>query len=191
MGGILIHSSLVRNYSAWGWWRKLQHHPRGGCLTLEYSNCCDGDPARVVDTFDQGRAMAAGNRVLQSIVAIVITCGVHDAWAADINGVWVSDASVCLQVFERKGGKVLFAKDADIHGSGFIIEGNQIRGRFATCVIKLRKEQGAMVNLIAVCSTDIAIDTAQFSLRMDGPDKITREFAGIPELVMHYERCSL
>jgi hypothetical protein len=47
------------------------------------------------------------------------------------------------------------------------------------------------VNLIAVCSTDIAIDTIQFGLRMDGPNKLIREVPGIPELEMSYERCWL
>lgn len=55
----------------------------------------------------------------------------------------------------------------------------------------MRKEQGLVVNLVAVCSTDIAIDTSHFVLRMDGPNKIIREFSGLPELIMTYERCSL
>ena len=55
----------------------------------------------------------------------------------------------------------------------------------------MRKEQGLVVSLVAVCSTDIAIDTSHFVLRMDGPNKIIREFSGLPELIMTYERCSL
>ena len=42
--------------------------------------------------------------------------------AADINGVWASDTAVCNKVFTKKGGRVSFAKDADIHGSGFILD---------------------------------------------------------------------
>ena len=129
---------------------------------------------------------------LHSIVlSLLIACcggGVH---AEGIDGVWVSDAAVCQKVFEKKGNRVTFVKDADIYGSGFIIDGNQIRGKIATCTIKVRKEQGPVVNLIAVCSTDIAIDTAHFVLRMDGPNKISREFSGLPELIVTYERCSL
>jgi hypothetical protein len=48
-----------------------------------------------------------------------------------------------------------------------------------------------VVNIIAVCSTDIAIDTMQFRLRFEGPDKIIREFPGMPDVEMKYERCSV
>jgi len=120
-----------------------------------------------------------------------MACSAHDTRAADINGVWVSDAAVCQKVFEKKGNRVLFAEGSDIYGNGFIIDGNQIRGRIATCNIKTRREQGPVVNIIAVCSTDIAIDTMQFRLRVEGPNKIVREFPGMPDLEMNYERCSM
>ena len=42
--------------------------------------------------------------------------------AADVNGVWASDTEACNKVFTKKGGRVSFAKDADIHGSGFILD---------------------------------------------------------------------
>ena len=129
---------------------------------------------------------------LHSIVlSVLVTCASVQARADDIDGVWISSAEQCRKVFEKRGNRVSFLKGSDLYGNGFIIEGNQIRGRIATCTIKLRKQQGPVVNLVAVCSTDIAIDTAHFVLRMDGPDKIIREFSGLPELVMFYERCSL
>jgi hypothetical protein len=124
-------------------------------------------------------------------VCISMACGAHDARAADINGVWVSDAAVCQKVFEKKDNRVSFAKGSDIYGSGFIIDGNQIRGRIAMCNIKALREQGPIVNIIAVCSTDIAIDTMQFRLRVEGPNKVVREFPGMPDLEMNYERCSM
>jgi hypothetical protein len=123
------------------------------------------------------------------LICALISCASHVAPAADINGTWISDVAMCQKVFERKGGRVLFAKTADIYGSGFIIEGNQIRGRMATCAVKARKEQGDVVNIIATCSTDIAIDTAHFSLKVIGPNRIVREFHGMPEMSMPYERC--
>jgi hypothetical protein len=115
----------------------------------------------------------------------------NNARAADINGVWVSDAAVCKKVFEKDGNRVSFVKGSDIYGNGFIIDGNEIRGRIARCKITARREQGPVVNIIAVCSTDIAIDTMQFRLKVDGPDKVIREFPGMPDLEMRYERCSL
>jgi hypothetical protein len=125
------------------------------------------------------------------LVTMSIACGISAAQATDINGIWVSDTSACAKAFEKSKGRVSFSKDAGIYLSGFIIDGNQIRGKIANCTINTRKDQGAIVNLIAVCSTDIAIDTIQFRLRMDGPNKLIREFPGIPELEMSYERCSL
>jgi hypothetical protein len=125
------------------------------------------------------------------LVTLSMACGGVPAGAADINGIWVSDTSVCSKAFEKSGGRVSFSKDAGIYVSGFIIDGNRIQGKIATCTINVRKEQGPVVNLIAVCSTDIAIDTIHFRLRMDGPNKIIREFPGLPGLEMPYERCSL
>ena len=129
--------------------------------------------------------------LLVSAVCMSMACSGDDARAAEVNGVWVSDAAICQKVFEKQGDRVSFAAGSDAHGSGFIIDGNQIRGRIATCNIKARREQGAVVNIIAVCSTDIAIDTMQFRLRFEGPDKIVREFSGMPDVEMKYERCSM
>jgi hypothetical protein len=125
------------------------------------------------------------------LVSLSMACGCVPAVAADINGIWVSDTSVCSKAFEKNGGRVSFSKDAGIYVSGFIIDGNRIQGKIAKCTINVHKEQGPVVNLIAVCSTDIAIDTIHFRLRMDGPNKIIREFPGLPGLEMPYERCSL
>jgi hypothetical protein len=126
------------------------------------------------------------------IVILFMACaGVVAAQAADINGLWVSDVAACSKAVERSGGRVSFSKHAGADVSGFIVDGNQIRGKIANCTITLRKEQGSVVNLIAVCSTDVAIDTMQFRLKMEGPNKLVREFPGIPELEIPYERCSL
>jgi hypothetical protein len=141
---------------------------------------------------DQETDMNSGVAVFRSmLVAMSIACGCSAAQAADISGIWVSDTAACSKAFEKSQGRVSFSKDAGIYVSGFIIDGNRIRGKIANCTINRRKDEGAIVNLIAVCSTDIAIDTIQFRLRMDGPNKLVREFPGLPELEMSYERCSL
>jgi hypothetical protein len=62
------------------------------------------------------------------------------------------------------------------------VDGNQIRGRIARCSIKTRRENGALVNLIAVCSTDIAIDTIHFRLRIEALYKLVREFPDMPDM---------
>jgi hypothetical protein len=168
----------------------LQHHAKqaGLCLGLLRFGKPIGAPDRPDQEIDMNSRIAV---VRSTLVTLSIVCGGFSVQAADINGVWVSDTSACSKAFEKSKGRVSFSKDAGIYVSGFIIDGNQIRGKIANCTINRRKDEGAIVNLIAVCSTDIAIDTIQFRLRMDGPNKLVREFPGLPELQMSYERCSL
>jgi hypothetical protein len=61
----------------------------------------------------------------------------------------------------------------------------------ATCTVKLRKEDGAVTHFVADCSTDIALQTVQFSLKVDDENTITRLYPGVPELATKYYRCSL
>ncbi len=112
------------------------------------------------------------------------------AHAADIDGAWANDSAVCHKLYSKTGDSIAFAKDLFFHGSGFIIEKNRIRGKVANCNITFRREQKTRVDIIATCSTDIAVETLQFALRIEGPDKVIREFPGIPEMAIQYERCS-
>lgn len=100
-------------------------------------------------------------------------------------------AAFCQEVFEKKGPQLSFVQGFGPYGNGFIVEGNQIRGRIARCAIRTRREQGAVINFIAVCSTDIAIDTMQFRLRVEGPNKVVREFPGMPDMEIAYEQCAM
>jgi hypothetical protein len=111
--------------------------------------------------------------------------------AADLNGAWANDVSICNKIFERKNNTISMTRDSDMHGSGFIIAGNEIRGKVATCTIKSRKEDGSILQLVATCSTDVALSTVQFSLKIDNENQMTRVFPGIPEMAMPYVRCPL
>jgi hypothetical protein len=111
--------------------------------------------------------------------------------AVDLNGAWANDVSICNKIFEKKDNTISMTRDSDMHGSGFIIAGNQIRGKVATCAIKSRKENGSLLQLVATCSTDVALSTVQFSLQIDNENKLTRLFPGIPEMQMQYVRCPL
>jgi hypothetical protein len=115
----------------------------------------------------------------------------HPAQAANIDGVWATDAAACSKIYVKSAKGIAFAKRADLYGSGFIIDGNKIRGKIASCNIKMRKQDGNTVHLIAVCSTDIAIDTMQFTLNVIDDNKVSRVFPGMPELETPYERCFL
>ena len=111
--------------------------------------------------------------------------------AVDLNGAWANDVAVCSKIFEKKDNTVSMTRDSDMYGSGFIIDGNQIKGKVATCTVKSRKEDGAMINLIASCSTDVALSTVQISLQIESENQMTRVFPGVPEMPMPYVRCPL
>jgi len=127
---------------------------------------------------------------LTGLSLVMIVAG-YEVQAADIDGVWASDAAQCKNIFQKTGNRVSFSKDADLHGSGFIIEGNQLRGKLGSCTVRSRKDEGPEVNIVAVCSTDVAISTVQFRFRLTEPNRILREFPGMPDLQMGYERCSM
>jgi hypothetical protein len=114
------------------------------------------------------------------------TSGVN---AADIVGVWASDAAVCNKIFARKGGQISLAKGGDPYGRGFIIEDNAIRGKLANCRIKSRKQDGNVVYLIAACATDVMLSDVELALKIIDDNKISRVFAGMPELETPYYRC--
>jgi len=77
-----------------------------------------------------------------------------------------------------------------VYGSGFIYEKNRLRGKVAICTIVAKKQEGDVLHLVTTCSTDVALETVQFSLRIDNANQITRLFPGVPELKTEYFRCS-
>jgi hypothetical protein len=109
--------------------------------------------------------------------------------ATDLNGVWASDKEVCGKIFSIKGGKASFQRDADLHGSGFIIDGQRIRGRTATCKILRTKTEQALVHMIASCATDVMLSNVQLSVRVLEADKINRVFPGLEDMEMPFYRC--
>lgn len=123
----------------------------------------------------------------------VLTCLLAlspQADAADINGAWVTPQDACTKVLAKRGNSISFADDADLYGSGFIIDGNRITGKIATCTIKSRKQDGAILHLMTSCSTDIALQDVHFGLKQEGEDKLIRLFPGLPELDRTYHRCT-
>lgn len=111
------------------------------------------------------------------------------AGALDLNGAWASAAESCPKVFERKGSQVTFTEMSDVYGGGFIVEGDQITGKFARCRIKARKEDGKTINLVASCATDIMLQSVQFSLRELDANNVIRMFPGMEDLEIRYARC--
>jgi len=113
------------------------------------------------------------------------------AEAADLSGAWTTDASVCGKVFVKSGARVSFAKDAELSGSGFIIEGREIRGPAATCRIKTSKEDGAVTHMIAACATDIMLSDVQLSVKFIDANSIARLFPGMQDMSVNYHRCAM
>jgi hypothetical protein len=109
--------------------------------------------------------------------------------AVDLNGAWATSADQCDKVFTRQGGRLGFTEMSDVYGGGFIIDGDQIIGKFAQCRIKARKDDGMNVNLIAACATDIMLSSVQFSLKELDADSVARLFPGIEGMEIRYHRC--
>jgi hypothetical protein len=111
------------------------------------------------------------------------------AAAFDLNGAWASDADNCAKVFVRKGAQVTFTDMSDVYGGGFIIEGDQITGKFARCLIKARKDDGNTINLVAACASDIMLQSVQFSLKEADANSVIRMFPGMEGMEIKYARC--
>jgi hypothetical protein len=119
--------------------------------------------------------------------SLLVMAGRADA--LDLNGAWAGDASQCAKVFVRQGGRLGFTEMSEVYGGGFIIDGDQIIGKFARCRIKARKDDGKNVNLIAACATDIMLSSVQFSVRELDANSIARLFPGMDDMEISYHRC--
>jgi hypothetical protein len=111
------------------------------------------------------------------------------AQALDLNGVWASDPALCDKIFTKKGKQVAFSPLSDLYGSGFIIEGSRIRGKIARCTIKSRKEEGSTIQLSATCSTTIAAEQMDFSLKVIDDNTVGRVYPGISAMQVNFHRC--
>ena len=74
---------------------------------------------------------------------------------------------------QQDGKEGSFVPMSDLYGSGFIIEGNRIRGKAASCTIKSRKEDGSTVRLSASCSTNVAVEVMEFNLKIIDDDTVS------------------
>ena len=113
------------------------------------------------------------------------------AHAEDISGLWATDGSQCDKIFTKAGASYAFAKESDIYGSGFIIDGRKIISQMAKCDIKTRKQDGEVTHLILGCATDVMMSNVQASFKMIGNDRIVRIFPGVSDMEIPYERCAL
>jgi len=132
-------------------------------------------------------------RVAAALAALIAAAPHESAHAVDLSGAWATNADLCNQVFVKKGKEkqVTFAPMSEQHGGGFIIEADRLRGKFATCKVKNKKEDGQTVNILAGCTTDIMLSNVQFSLQVLEPNKIARLFPGMQDMTITYYRCPI
>jgi hypothetical protein len=112
--------------------------------------------------------------------------------AFDLDGAWTTNPENCDKVFETKNSRISFTHNSDVFGTGFIAEGDQLRGQAKSCKINNRKEENGVLYLIASCSTDIAVlGTQEVSAKMDNDNQLTRIYPSFPEMGISFYRCKL
>ena len=116
---------------------------------------------------------------------------VAEARAIELSGAWATHADLCSQVFTKKDNWVVYAEFSELFGSGFIIDGDRIRGRAATCSIKSRKQEGDSLELSAACASSVMTQDVGFSLKIIDDNTISRSFPEIAGMSQNYTRCKL
>jgi hypothetical protein len=146
---------------------------------------------RTIDQLNQiGVAWMQLSRILLALLFVFFAGAPLAAAADDIEGAWATDNENCAKVFENKNGRTVLSQDSDLYGGGFVIDGNRITGKMATCTIKNQRRDGNTVHLLAACATDIMFSTVPFSLRL-GDGQLTRIFPGMENIQITYRRCRL
>jgi hypothetical protein len=127
-----------------------------------------------------GAAVMLGSSVLS----------VAQARAIELTGAWASHEDLCNQVFTKKDNRVEYAEFSELFGSGFIVDGDRIRGKAGTCTIKSRKQEGDNLEISAACASTIMTQDVRFSLKIIDDNTISRLFPEISGMSLNYTRCS-
>jgi hypothetical protein len=115
---------------------------------------------------------------------------VAEAHAFELSGAWATHTDLCSQVFATKDGRVVYTELSELFGSGFIVDGDRIRGKAATCTIKSKKQEGDSLELSAACASSIMTQDVKFSLKIIDDNTIARSFPEISGMSINYSRCS-
>jgi hypothetical protein len=130
--------------------------------------------------------------VARWLFGVIFALVSFSANAFELNGAWTTSPENCTKMFDTKGNKVTFTRNSDVFGSGFIVEGDQLRGPAKACKIKNRKEEKGILHLIASCTTDIAVlGTQEVSAKIDNDNQLTRIYPEFPEMGIPFFRCKL
>jgi hypothetical protein len=136
--------------------------------------------------------MLTSNYLAAALLAVLATLSCSPSThAADLDGAWASDASVCGKVFVKSNNRISFTPDAELYGGGFLVEGSRATGTFQKCNIKSMKNEGAEVHLVAACSTGVEISNLSFTVKVVGRDQITVSSDGAVDITTPYVRCPM
>jgi hypothetical protein len=146
-------------------------------------------------------------KVLLSLAIVIATAGTAAAQATgekppqpeqalkgfELVGAWAKNSDQCAKVFVRKGraNQVHFTSFSGVYGGGFIAEASRLRGKYETCLIKSRKDNGQTINLVVACASGIMLSNVQFFLKVLDDNSISREFPGMEGLEVTYHRCQI
>jgi hypothetical protein len=127
------------------------------------------------------------------IVASSLPLSPQEVNAFELTGAWATSAEQCGKVFARKGraNQVGFTNFPRVYGGGFIAEANRVRGKFASCSVKSRKETDQTINLVVACASDIMLSNVQFFLKVLDDNSISRKFPGMEGMEVRYHRCQI
>jgi hypothetical protein len=114
-----------------------------------------------------------------------------EARGFELTGAWASQTDLCTLVFTKKGNQVVFTELSDLFGSGFIVDGNRIRGRSTRCTIKSKKQAGDSLELSTACATSIMTSNVRFNLKVIDDNNLDRLFPEIAGMTLKYTRCPL
>jgi hypothetical protein len=135
--------------------------------------------------FETRRLLALAIMLLGAAVLLPVP-----AHAIDLTGAWASQSDLCKLVFTKKGNEVVFTELSDLYGSGFVINGDQIRGKAARCTITSRKQDGDKLQLNASCASTIMTQNVSFLLKVIDDNSIARVMPEIENMEIKYARCS-
>jgi hypothetical protein len=125
------------------------------------------------------------------IVTLLGTAVPQPVRAIELSGAWASQGDLCKMVFTKKGDLVEFTELSDLYGSGFIIDGNRIRGKAINCTITSKKQNGDNLEINASCASSIMTQNASFILKVLDDNNIARLVPEIENMQIKYTRCSL
>ena len=135
------------------------------------------------------------NLVLATAISLRFTLlSPQRANAFELAGALVTSADQCGKVFTRKGraNKVPALRiSPGVHGGGFIVESDCLKGKFQSCLVKSRKESSQTINLVVACASGVMLSNVQFFLKVIDDNSISREFPGMEGMDVKYYRCQI